>query len=256
MPGTNTPSFIPKRTPKKHSKKRVTRRIYIVAYIAYIVFFGTLIATAGVFVYQLQVKNQLVTQQQALIEERKKFSQAEMGEILELEQRLEFAKERVERHVSIASLFDSLEASVAETVQFASLDLQREEDIDAETGRRNGESIKLNIETMTDSFDSTLFQRSALEQNPTIKAIFVENVGIGTRLSTDGEDGDVDPLLIVLDESTRISFDIAIDVQLEDIPFNPFSNSQPFQGESMIAPPVLEGVPTTTETEVIEEISI
>ena len=231
MPGNSSTSFIPKRTPTKKKKRGAARRIYIIAYVAYVVFFGTLIATAGVYVYKLQVNSQLIAQQEALVAEREKFSQADMERVLELEKRIEYAKERVERHVSITSFFESLEASVAETVQFAGIQLDRVEVVDEESGEFRGEYIEMDVNTLTDSFDSTIFQRRVLAQNDSIADITIEDLGLAIQAPSEDEEEDGQPqdrlsiLTEAQQEATRVRFNMILEVPRENIPFDPFAYS-------------------------------
>ena len=163
------PSFIPKRSPnKKQPQQRAVRRVYILDYIAYIIFFGGLISSAGVFVYHLQASNELVQVQESLVAERSVFSEAEMREVLEFEQRIEAAFGRVKNNISLSYLFSELEQLVVETVRFDSLKLERNEDTE----------VNIEVPIFTNSLNSTIFQRRVLNGDEMVRDISVNNIAV------------------------------------------------------------------------------
>lgn len=259
MPGDNKPSFIPKRTPnKKSSQKKIVRRVYILDYIAYIVFFGGLIATAGVFVYELQTTNELVGIQDELVEERNNFSDAEMSEIVELEKRIDAAYDRVQNNVSIFSLLNALEDLVVESIRFKSLHLSREED----------EKVAVDVVVSTDSFDSTIFQRRVLKGDELANGIVIQDLNVNVDRRVADAQGISNALSQQLGvETERIGFTLLLDIPRDNILFDPTvfreqpqlqgieRRSFPIPGESVEVDTEEQADETQTDDEV-NEISI
>lgn len=149
-------SFIPKRPVTGNTQKRVVRKIYVLTYVSYILFFGTLLAVAGVFFFKLTLESQLVGQQQQLITEKAQFSQSDIESVRELADRIDLAKDRMDQHISVLSILEALDKSALETLQFTDFTYERSLD--------TAPIVKLKGNTA--SFNSLVFQREVLSENP------------------------------------------------------------------------------------------
>lgn len=155
----SSPSFIPKQPAVgKVKKRRVTRKIYVLTYVSFVFFFGTLIAAGGTFFYELSVKSQLEVQKQKLIEERKLFNQADFERVKEFDTKLISAKKVLDEHVSVLSILEALESSTVSTVQLMALEIDR----------TSNNSIALSLEAMSENFNSVIFQRKIFNSNPVL----------------------------------------------------------------------------------------
>lgn len=171
-------SFIPHRPTQGKIQNRGVRKVYILTYVSYIVFFGTLLSIGGVLAYKFTLNAQLTRQQQLLSEERSKFKQADIESIKELEQRIDTSKDRMDKHVSVLSIFEAFEKAAVQSLRFASFTYTRKTD----------ESPEVTITGDGDTFNSVLFQRDVLLANPILKAASVSGVALETS-STENEDG-------------------------------------------------------------------
>ncbi len=113
-------SFIPKNTTRvSTSRTRGTHRIYILSYISYIVFFGTLFSVAGVFLYASSVDKSLESLKTQLVEQRNKFSATDIESIKLLDKRLNSAEQLVNESAAPSTIFEDLEKIVSESVYFS-----------------------------------------------------------------------------------------------------------------------------------------
>ncbi len=170
-------SFIPHRPTQGNIKNRGVRKVYILTYVSYIVFFGTLLATGGVFAYTFTLNAQLAHQQQLLSQERSKFKQSDLESVKELERRINTSRERMDKHVSVLSVFEAFEKAAVESLHFVSFAYTRELDAAPE----------VTITGDTDTFNSVLFQRDVLSGNPVLAKATVS----GVALSTDSVESEV-----------------------------------------------------------------
>lgn len=113
-------SFIPKNSTRVSTvRTRGTHRIYILSYISYIVFFGTLFSVAGVFLYSSSVNRSLESLKNQLTEQRNRFSAADIESIKLLDKRLHSAKQLVDESAAPSAIFEDLEKIVSNSVYFS-----------------------------------------------------------------------------------------------------------------------------------------
>jgi len=168
MPNTPTTSFIPKQGPVKRSKQTATRQIHVFAVISYVAFVTSLLAVVGVFLYEGYVEKQLQGEVNKLNEEIKSFSDADMERVREFNGRLWQTKDRLDKSVSLESVFFALESATVQSASIDQLTLKKENDT----------SITMAARLTTDSFDSTLFQRGVYERNDIIDSVIINDLAI------------------------------------------------------------------------------
>lgn len=161
-------SFIPKRGPANRSRRSGSKQVYVFTLVAYVLFFATLVATVGVFLYDRYIDQQLTNEVAALNEEINLFREADLEQVRLFNDRITFASERVSAASSLGILFSAIEAATAETVQLTTLDLERVDD--------NYYAVALNVETET--LDSSIFQRELLEQVSTFDIAVIDEISI------------------------------------------------------------------------------
>lgn len=189
-------SFIPQRPTNGKTAPRRTRKIYVLAYLSYVLFFGSLLATAGVFFFNLSLDAQLGKQQQALNAERDLFNQGDIESIRDLEKRIGIAEERLNNHVSVLSIFEALEASAVQSIYFTSFSYQRQDD----------EFPLVTFTGDSSQFNNILFQREIFANNPilagsefkevTLKTVADEETGSNTETVQFTLEKEVDTSLI------------------------------------------------------------
>lgn len=170
-------SFIPQRPTHGKSAPRKVRKIYVLAYLSYVIFFGALISAAGIFFMNFSLNAQLESQRQKLASERELFNEADIESIRDLEKRIGIAQERLNKHVSVLAILEALEVSAVRSLYFESFTYEREGD----------EFPKVVFGGTSDQFNNILFQREVLATNPILAGSNFKEVGIESR---DLESGD------------------------------------------------------------------
>lgn len=227
MPNTPSSSFIPKQGPAKRSRQVVSRQVHVFTVISYVLFFGALAASAGVFLYSRHIDNQLRQEVVALDSAIANFSNEKMDQVTAFNLRINQAQARIENSVSAVSIFESLEDSTAQAVEINSLTLKRVED----------EKFLLTAEINTDTFDSALFQRGLYERNSVIETVAFEDVGLNKN---DGEDG----ALI-----SGVSFKAELQVPLSAVPYITDSMFVPVTEQTVVEVGTTTNASTTSESE-------
>ena len=204
MADLSNSSFIPKRGPGKKRGGNKNRRIYIFTVFSYILLFATLLASGAVFFYTGYLERQLEQEVATFNEQTRNFSVADYERVQAFDRRLTQATSRVDKSASLPTIFSALEAATIDTIQIVSLNLEREDD----------ERVLLNATIETDSFDSTIFQRSVYTLNDTIATTTISDVqsaGLAESTDTDGEE--------IESEAPGVTFTAEIETPLSAIPY-------------------------------------
>jgi hypothetical protein len=171
MPGSSNTSFIPKRNPVTGDRRSSRRQVYVGTFVVQILFIASLLATAGVFVYEYRLKKVLDSEIVALNSAIGTFNEAEMQRIQAADLRLSQANTRLAYSASITSILQGIEVSVADSVQITELSI----------ARINDQAFEVEAKIKTTSFDSVMFQRAVLDKSRTmafaeIKDLVLQNV--------------------------------------------------------------------------------
>lgn len=158
-------SFIPKRSTGKVKPSRTGKRVYVFSFIAYIIFFGTLITVLGLYFLNNQAENQLQEHIVLLSQEQESFENSQLDTVRDFKGRLDFAGRILDAHIAVSRIFDEIEPVIVETVQLSSFTFARDE---------SGRAV-LSLGGLTETFDVLLFQRNQLRQSDFLSsADFVE----------------------------------------------------------------------------------
>lgn len=114
-------SFIPKSGVKTVQRTRSTKRVYLLAYVSYIVFFTTLFAVAGVYLYGATVDRSLASLKDQLAVERQRFAVSDIENIRRLDERIKTATRLLEESSAPSRIFSDIEAVVASNIYFSSM---------------------------------------------------------------------------------------------------------------------------------------
>ncbi len=148
-------SFIPKRSTGRVSPTRPIRRIYILSYVAYVLFFGTLLSVVGIFFLEKQAEKQLASYIARVDEERRAFDSNKINAIRRLDLRLRTAERILNWHLAPSRIFEDLEAYITKRVQLTSFTYTYE----------TGSDAMVSVGGTTDTFDALLFQRELLRES-------------------------------------------------------------------------------------------
>lgn len=114
-------SFIPKSGVRTVRRTGSARRVYILAYISYIVFFTTLFVVIGVYLYSASVNRTLSGLKEQLNAERQRFAVADIDRIRSLDLRLRTASRLLEESSAPSRIFSDIEKIVASNIYFTSM---------------------------------------------------------------------------------------------------------------------------------------
>lgn len=211
MAGPQGSSFIPKQPANGSVKRSGVRRIYIFTYVAFVMFFGTIIASAGTFFYQVSVESQLEAEKEKLVQAKEAFSQADIEKIKAVSLQIEAAKMLLDNHISAASIFDTLEKNTVSTIQLTDFSLVREDFTD----------IMMSVSARTNGFNPARFQREIVRQNPILAGSSL--VGVGGQSSIDEED----PLSLLEPEEIEVTFTLEKELKPNEVMYQPYTPSTP-----------------------------
>ncbi len=205
MDSSQGSSFIPKSPVRGAVTKRRVRKVYLITYLIYVFFVGSLLASAGIWFYKFTVQNDLDAVKLALNEERDKFKQSDLEMVSELNLRMKEADRLLGEQVSVANLLRAIESTTLLSVDLAGF--LYEKDISGE--------LRLTLNAQADDFNSTLFQRQVLASNPVLAGASMVSVAYGAQegdTTTQAEDTitfviakSIDPATIVPSVGTPLT---------------------------------------------------
>lgn len=117
-------SFIPKAplaetTPSSYKKRRMS----LFTLLALVIFIVSIFLSGGVFIYKIYLERSLEDKKVSLERARAAFEPSLIEELKRLNKRIEHSKSLLGRHNAFSSLFDTLEESTLQNVQFKSFNL-------------------------------------------------------------------------------------------------------------------------------------
>ncbi len=199
MPGSSSTSFIPKRSPEKVERRKSPKPVYFGTILVRVIFFLVLVIAGGVFVYEYNLKKDLAKGVVEFEVETNKFTadQSKLDAVIAMNQRLSQANYFLDTSVSLTTLLESLESSTITTIKFDSLNIEQENDME----------VKVTANIKTDSFDSTIFQRSILTDNNILNNASFDDISVETSRSLDEKTGQVN-------EPISFAINIVLDAKL------------------------------------------
>lgn len=200
-------SFIPKRPTQGTIQNRGVRKIYILSYVAYVLFFGALLSAAAVFLYTYTLEAKVNVERTKLTQEQSQFGQGEIESILRLEQLINTAETKMDAHISLPRIFSAIENSALDSLILTAFDYKRVLDT----------APLLILKGEAKSFNSVLFQREVLDLNPVLaKAIFTK-IAIANEVSGDVENEEKKEKV----DDTMITFEISSDIDPAIVNYTP-----------------------------------
>ena len=174
MPDQST-SFIPKSGARAVTRTRVTHRIYLLSYISYIVFFGTLFAVAGIYLYASNIQRSLESLKSQLMTERSRFSTEQIEGIKALDRRLTMANQMLNDSSAPSKIFSDIELIVASNIRFSGM----------KYAYLGGNQYELEITGQAEEFNEVVWQRELLRNSSILQTATVSEYDYGVA----GEDG-------------------------------------------------------------------
>ena len=201
------PSFIPQRPTQGVVKKRNVRKIYILTYVSYVLFFGSALTAVGVFFYSTLLDSQLQAQKDALVTEKDKFNQSDIDSIRSLDVKIDTAKRRMDLHLSLLPVFEAFEKNISQTLELNSFNYTRE----------NDENPVVSVAGKATILNNLMFQNKVFFTNPILSGSTFEEYALNTVPPDDTKVGNVD----ADDLETTIVFNVTHTIPSSLIPYTP-----------------------------------
>ncbi len=196
-------SFIPKNTDRKQQRGS-RKRVYVFSYVSYTVFFGTLLAAVGIFLYHSLLLAELDTKKAELDQEQSRFNDSDMLLVREFEHRITQAEARFANHVAVSGILSALAGVVVDEVQFTDFTLER----------LISGTAQVSVTAVSESFNALRFQQLVLKDSPVTDQAVVNGIEIGTSQAEESTDSDRD--------INATSMTIQFTVDATDIPYVPY----------------------------------
>lgn len=181
MADNSATSFIPKNSNRPKKKVRSTKRIYLLSYISYVLFFASLLSTLGVLFYSVQVDHALDDAKTRLQSEQDSFRTEDIARIRNLEKKLIVADRLLNQLTAPSRIFQELEKVVADNIEFTSF---------IYTLEANNRST-ISLSGRADDFNQVLYQRDQFNRSQVLNAAQLVSYDF---VAGPGEDDDQGPL--------------------------------------------------------------
>lgn len=147
-------SFIPKNSNRVERKVRTTKRIYLLSYVSYIVFFGTLLLVVGVYIYNSQIESELASVKQEVQTARERFAPAEsIEEIKLLDRQLKLTEQMINSSAAPSRIFEDIQAVTAQNIQFTGFLYEY----------MPNRQFKVTLSGLADNFNEVLYQAELMK---------------------------------------------------------------------------------------------
>lgn len=240
----NTPggSFIPKRSTGKIAPTHSGRRIYIFSYIAYVLFFGSLLSVAGIFFLNQQAERQLNEHISEVAEAQKSINRGQLESIRELDNRLQAADQILNQHAAPSVIFEALESVIVSDIQLGHFSYLRE----------NGNGAELSIGGLSNTFDVLLFQRDVMKSNTLLASADFVEVSYGAETNPiEGADRNNENSVNRNIGDATVTFTFVDDTVLANIGYKPRENDTSVIIQEEV-PESNESVPDSETVDVVE----
>ena len=231
MAESSNSSFIPKRGSGKIKRRRISGQVYFFTTFSYVLMFATVLSAGGVFAYTNHLEGQLEAEIEALNSEISTFDDSNMQSLIDFDARLSQAADRLNNNVSMDYFFSALEVATVDTAQIETMKILREGD----------EHLQVTAQVLTNSFDSTIFQKDIYKEMDIVSKNNILDVNTSNLAAARTGEGSSE-------DFSRISFNVELSVPLSAIPYRPPATTAPTQNSNPESQ-----FPATIEEEVSSE---
>lgn len=213
-------SFIPKKSIKRVERVRGRRRVYVLSYVAYAIFFGTVLAAVAVFLYSSVLQGQLEAKTAELDAQRASFEQSDLETIRAWENKLRVAEVFFGHHTSPYRVLSELEKSTASDIRFTSFSY---------SVSSQGAPALITLSGETDRFDSVAFQDDVFGRSEVLSSASISGVtkAIGTNVASQESESSSE-----VAAAKPVTFAVALEVPSSNIKFDTSAYEQFFQSSS------------------------
>lgn len=190
-------SFIPRQAAGAvPSRVRRKRRFHVFGFIATALLLASVILAVGLLFYKDYVLASLESEKAALEQERTRFDESSIASVTELDRRIAAAYYLLDEHIAPSKIFDALELTTKERVQFTSFNFER---------RPSGE-VTVTIGGSTPEFKTVALQALQFGRNPLMEdAVFTQ---LGTFRPEATILRDIDNQDQLFEQESRVNFSV------------------------------------------------
>lgn len=172
-----TSSFIPKNSKRVERKVRTTKRIYLLSYISYVVFFGTLLLVVGVYLYDAQVQSELEAVKAQVQQERQRFAPSDViSELKMLDRQLSLSAELLANSAAPSQVLSEIESITASNIQFTGLLYEY----------LPNRQFQITLTGLADDFNQILYQAELMNRS----SLLADGQMVGYDYSLGGNEGE------------------------------------------------------------------
>lgn len=205
-------SFIPKSGVKKVQRTGGAKRVYVLAYLSYIVFFSTLFIVIGVYIYGATVTRSLNSTKDQLVVERQRFSLSDIENVEQLNQRLVMAEKLLDDSTAPSRLFSDIESIVASNIYFSGMTYEQ----------LPNRQFRIDLVGRADDFNQVVAQEELIKNGSVLENATV--VDYDYSVSEDAEG--------VLASNSTLSFVFSDTRDIAAIGYSPSSSSNNISSDS------------------------
>jgi hypothetical protein len=201
-PGTPT-SFIPKRPIESGTDfaPHQNKTVGLLSLLTFVIIVGTGVAFGGVFLYQKQLVSQKLKLEQSINKARDGIGIEFVSDMKRLNARIDGVKELVKNHVVVTPIFEALEASTLQNVQYKDFIYS----IKTDQGTK-GTVVLVELTGSAKNYATIALQSDAFSSNSLIKNPVFSN-------------------LTVDDKTRTVSFKLSFSVNIADLSYQTFIDS-------------------------------
>lgn len=159
-------SFIPKSPVGNVTKKRPVKKLYVVSFIVYAFFVGSLVVAGGTFAYQFSQEQRYSGKLIELDAISREFDSGVLQSIVALDTKIRNAATLLAEYNSVPTLLTAIERFTVSSVQLSEFSYRKD----------NGNEFVVAMVATNPDFNVALFQRQQLENDPLFAEADVTNV--------------------------------------------------------------------------------
>ncbi|OGD68243.1 hypothetical protein A2996_02910 [Candidatus Campbellbacteria bacterium RIFCSPLOWO2_01_FULL_34_15] len=184
--GSDNSSFIPKKTPLVEERVQKRKSIDLFFLISMVIFLITLTFAVGAFLYKNFLEGSIEESKIMLEKEKENFDIETIKQLIRLDNRLMVAEMLLGGHSDLTGLFDALEESTLQAVQFVDFEF-----------KITNEGVEIKMDGITKDYATVALQAEKFGGNPFIKNTIFSDLDV----NNDGKvvfsfTANVDPELI------------------------------------------------------------
>ncbi|OGD68803.1 hypothetical protein A3I18_01505 [Candidatus Campbellbacteria bacterium RIFCSPLOWO2_02_FULL_35_11] len=168
--GSDNTSFIPKKSPVVEERIQKRRTIDLFFLISMVIFLITLAFAMGVFLYENYLTGSIEESKIMLEKEKENFDMETIRQLIKLDNRLRVAEMLLGGHIDMTGLFDAIEESTLQAVQFVDFEF-----------KITNEGIELAMDGITRDYSTVALQADKIGKNPFIKNIIFSDLDVNNE---------------------------------------------------------------------------